>query len=97
MVMLTDVGFDSNLVSTHLLQERHLICNQFAQPMAYTRYADFRYRPTNRVSSRSKQLIALAGAIIIGMIISGAVNAIPSSKPVNLSTKVSAPIESIKK
>ena len=64
--------------------------------MAYTRNAEYRYTPTNRLSSRSKQFIALVGAIIIGMIVSAAVNAIPSSKPVNLSTKVTVISPSIK-
>lgn len=64
--------------------------------MAYTRNAEYRYKPTNRLSSRSKQLIALVGAIVIGMIVSGAVNAIPSSKTVNLSTKVTVMSPSIK-
>ena len=64
--------------------------------MAYTRNAEYRYTSSNKISSRRKQLIALVGSIVIGMIISAAVNALPSSKPVNLSTKatvISAPIK----
>jgi uncharacterized membrane-anchored protein len=64
--------------------------------MAYTRNAEYRYTSTSRLSSRSKQLIALIGAIVIGMFVSAAVNAIPSSKPVNLSTKVTVISPSIK-
>lgn len=64
--------------------------------MAYTRNAEYRSTSSNRLSSRSKQLIALVGAIVIGMIVSAAVNAIPSSKPVNLSTKVTVISPSIK-
>ena len=64
--------------------------------MAYTRNAEYSYTSRNKISSRSKQFIALVGAIVIGMIVSAAVNAIPSSKPVNLSTKVTVISPSIK-
>lgn len=56
--------------------------------MAYSRNAEYRYTPSARISSRGKQFLVLIGAIIIGMIISAAVNALPSSKSVNVATKV---------
>jgi hypothetical protein len=55
--------------------------------MGYTRNVEYRYMSNKKISSRAKQAIALVGAVVIGMIISAAVNALPSSKPVNLSTK----------
>jgi hypothetical protein len=47
--------------------------------MAYTRTSFARVSNT-RISSRYNQLIALIGAIVIGMIISSMVNAVPSAK-----------------
>jgi uncharacterized membrane-anchored protein len=60
--------------------------------MAYTRNAEYRSTTNSKISSRGKQMIALIGAIVIGMIISGAMNALPSSKSVNLSTKATTVI-----
>jgi hypothetical protein len=50
-----------------------------------------------RLSSKAKQMIALVGAIVIGMIVSAAVNALPSAKPVNVATKVNIVTPSINK
>jgi hypothetical protein len=55
--------------------------------MAYNRNHDYSYMSNTRISSRVKQLIALVGAIIIGMIISATVNAVPSSKSHKVATK----------
>lgn len=46
--------------------------------MAYTRNLAYKSMSNTRISSRYKQWIALIAAIIIGMIISASVNAIPS-------------------
>jgi hypothetical protein len=55
--------------------------------MAYTRNIEYRYMSSSRISGKAKQLLALGGAIVIGMIISAAVNALPSSKSTSVATK----------
>jgi hypothetical protein len=65
--------------------------------MAYTRNAQYRYMSNTRLSSKAKQMIALVGAIVIGMIVSAAVNALPSAKPVNVATKINIVTPSINK
>jgi hypothetical protein len=47
--------------------------------MAYSRTA-YKGMTNTRIGSRYNQLIALIAAIVVGMIISSAVNAVPSSK-----------------
>jgi hypothetical protein len=64
--------------------------------MAYTRNTQYRLMNNSRITSRANQLFVLVGAIIIGMIISAAVNALPSSKPVNVATKASIISTSVK-
>lgn len=54
--------------------------------MAYN--MQYRYVSNSRISSRGRQMIALIGAIIVGMIISAAVNALPSSKSAKVATKL---------
>lgn len=48
--------------------------------MPYARHADYRYPSNNRIDSRFRQFLALVAAVVIGMIISASVNAIPSGK-----------------
>ena len=48
--------------------------------MPYARHADYRYPSNNRIDSRFRQFLALIAAVVIGMIISASVNAIPSGK-----------------
>jgi hypothetical protein len=55
--------------------------------MAYTRTLDYRHISNKRLASRYKQFFALIAAIVVGMIISAAVNALPSSKPQMVSGK----------
>lgn len=57
--------------------------------MGYSRNATYRAMPSTRINSKAKQLYVLVAVIVIGMIISGAVNVLPSSKPVNVATKAS--------
>lgn len=47
--------------------------------MAYSRTA-YKGMTNTRIGSRYNQLIALVAAIVVGMIISSVVNAVPSSK-----------------
>lgn len=48
--------------------------------MTYSRHSAPRYSSRGRFNSRYKQFITLIGVIIIGIIISSAMNAIPSKK-----------------
>lgn len=48
--------------------------------MTYSRHSAPRYGSRGRFTSRYKQFITLIGVIIIGIIISSAMNAIPSKK-----------------
>jgi hypothetical protein len=64
--------------------------------MAYTRNTDYRLMSNSRISGRAKQAIALVAAVVIGMIVSSAINALPSSNKVNLSTKATIITPSIR-
>jgi hypothetical protein len=48
--------------------------------MGYSRNVEYRSLSNTRINSRAKQFLALIVAIVIGMIISAAVNALPSAK-----------------
>jgi hypothetical protein len=54
--------------------------------MAHSR--NMGYMSNTRISSRANQFVALIVAIVIGMIISAAVNALPSGKKANVATKI---------
>jgi hypothetical protein len=60
--------------------------------MAYSRNSNFHPIAKNRIAYRYRQAMVLIATIIFGMIISAAVNAIPSSKKTTVATK--APQES---
>ena len=53
----------------------------------------YRYSSSSKVSNRYKQFLVLIGTIIFGMIISAAVNAIPSSKTTSVAKKANPTIE----
>ncbi len=55
--------------------------------MTYSRHSAPRYGNRNRFTSRYKQFITLLGVIIIGIIISSAMNAIPSNKAKSVAGK----------
>jgi hypothetical protein len=55
--------------------------------MSYSRNIDSRYIGNTRMSSRTKQVLVLVATIIIGMLISATLNAIPQddAKPATAS------------
>jgi hypothetical protein len=58
--------------------------------MAYSTRLSYRPASQNRTSARSRQAFVLLAVIVIGMIISAAVNAIPSPKR-TVATQVTTP------
>lgn len=62
--------------------------------MAYTKTYQYKGVSSSRIASRYNQLMALIAAIFIGMIISAAVNALPSSKTNTVATKATVEIKS---
>ena len=64
--------------------------------MAYSRNVSYGYMPSSRVPARAKKFLVLVAAIVIGIIVSGVINALPSSKPVSVATKVNVFSPSIK-
>jgi hypothetical protein len=57
--------------------------------MAYSRNSNYQPIAKNRIAYRYRQAMVLIATIIFGMIISAAVNAIPSSKKTTVATKAS--------
>lgn len=65
--------------------------------MPYMRNADYRDIANARISSRMKQVLVLLAAILIGMLISASVNAIPGTKSLRAkSTEVTEEIIQLK-
>ena len=60
--------------------------------MTYSRSGAYRYS-SNKVSNRYKQFLMLIGTIIFGMIISAAINAIPSSKAQSVAKESGTSVE----
>jgi hypothetical protein len=79
------------------LAENRLFNHQFwsvikTKPMAYQRNVKRSHPAGTRISARYRQFVALIAVIVIGMIISSAVNAIPSAKSRAAATKAAAPV-----
>lgn len=72
---------------------RILIRNQTLITMAYTKNYSYKGISSSRIASRYNQLMALIAAIVIGMIISATVNALPSSKSTPVAAKMTVNTE----